>query len=60
MQDVAKLTSPDLPGKLLEDEADIVAPLSWHCRNPSCFYDTWCYQDTAGTPFPNWLPPEVR
>ena len=59
MQDAGKLTSPDLPGKLAEDEADIVAPLSWYCRMPARFYDIWCYRDIVGNPFPFWLPAEI-
>ena len=59
MQDAAKVTSPDLPGLLMEDGGDIVAPLSWYSQMPACFYDTWCYVDSNGANFGQWLPREI-
>jgi hypothetical protein len=59
MQDAAKVSSPDLPGRLMKDGGDIVAPLSWYCQNPAWFYDTWCFVDSNGANFERHLPPEL-
>ncbi len=59
MQDAAKMSSPDLPGLLLQDDGDIVAPLSWNSQMPWCFYDTWCFVDGNGANFGHCLPPDI-
>lgn len=62
MLDAAKMTAPEIPRLLIEDGGDIVAPLSWHWKYPTIFYDTWCFRDIHGNRLENRLrfPKEPR